>query len=258
MREVGHVSDRLASLEQWAQTHKTQLGFVLITSVAIGVGAQVHKTQKPMKTVATSIKLADSVLKGLNTIQILHSPTPSHIIFLTLGACKALAKGASKGILIQDKNGSFKKLSKTLKASEGALNLVRYSSALGAADPWDYVIRGYKLSKSVFNVVDGVNGVRAVAARGYGVIKGGLEGVGVVIKALVLSKKVYGILFQGFGISHGAFRIISEEYMKKEEENQEECVSMKKRQRVSGLQAHGLAEIGFDKSNFAADDQIGA
>lgn len=214
--------DWIEEIALQTETYRFELAIISCVSLGLGLGLglRLHAQGKqPLKSVASGIKFADGVVKGVKAVHALGSPSPAQVLVLAMAATKALAKSASRGFIIKDCNGSFKKLSKGIKASEGAMNLVRYSKTL-VMDPndigWHFVIKGYKLSKSVFNVFEGVNAfhgkIAAVSARGFGVIKGGLEGLGVVIKALALSKQMYAILVHSFGVSRGAFRVLVEEY----------------------------------------------
>lgn len=225
--------------------------------LGLGLGFRLHaQGNQPLKSVASSIKFADGVVKGVKAVHGLSSPNPAHALVLAMAAAKVLAKSASRGFIIKDSSGSFKKISKGLKASEGALNLVKYSKIV-EMDPndmgWDSVIKGYKLSKSVFNVFEGVNAfhgrIAAISTRGFGVIKGGLEGLGVVIKAFALSKQMYAILVHSFGISRGAFRILFEEHRNARgyrchgtEKRNYICLPSRKRNMVFSLRCH----LGFD------------
>lgn len=225
--------------------------------LGLGLGFRLHaQGNQPLKSVASSIKLADGVVKGVKAVHGLSSPSPANALVLAMAAAKVLAKSASRGFIIKDSSGSFKKISKGLKASEGALNLVKYSKTL-EMDPndmdWDSIIKGYKLSKSVFNVFEGVNvfhgKIAAVSTKGFGVIKGGLDGLGVVIKAFALSKQMYAILVHSFGISRGAFRILFEEYRNARgygchgtDKMINMCLPSRKRNMVLSLRCH----LGFD------------
>lgn len=251
--------------------------------LGLGLGLRLHaQGNQPLKSVATGIKFADGVVKGVKVVHELSSPSPAQALVLAMAAAKVVAKSASRGFIIKDSSGSFRKISKGLKASEGAINLVRYSKTLGM-DPndigWDSVIKGYKLSKSAFNVFEGVNvfhgKIAAVSARGFGVIKGGLEGLGVVIKALALSKQMYAILVHSFGVSRGAFRVLFEEYRNARgygchgtEKRNTLCLPSRKRHGVSCLQCHfefdgfackkTLPLTDFLASSFVAHQSVGS
>lgn len=215
-------------LLQFNPPQEEDIRFLLITCVAVGVGSRLGpqlRSQTPLKSVAHTIRLADGLMKGATTIQKLRSPTPANLASFALEAAKALAKGGSKGLIVKDKSACFKKIFKGIKASEGALNLVRYCNILnyGAADPLDSVIKGYKLTNSAFNVLDGVNGVRSAAAAGYVGIKEGMEGVGVVVKAMVLYKQTHGFFIQGFRVSRELWDVLRK-YNKNEEERIKEIL----------------------------------
>lgn len=265
MQSSGTPRDDLAEHE-WideispqSETFGFELAIISCVSLGLGLGLGLRlqwQGNQPYKSVATGIKFADGVVKGVKAAHALSSHSPAQALILAMAAAKMLAKSASRGFIIKDSNGRFRKISKGLKASEGALNLVRYSKTL-EMDPsdigWDSVIKGYKVSKSVFNVFEGVNvfhgKIAAVSARGFGVIKGGLEGLGVVIKAFALSKHLYAILFHSFGVSRGAFRVLFEEYRNvrgyschETEKRNNMCLPSRKRHKVSCLQCH----LGFD------------
>lgn len=250
--------DWIEEIALQTETYGFELAIISCVSLGLGLGLglRLHAQGKqPLKSVASGIKFADGVVKGVKAVHTLGSPSPAQVLVLAMAATKVLAKSASRGFIIKDSRGSFKILSKGIKASEGAINLVRYSKTLGM-DPndigWHYVIKGYKLSKSVFNVFEGVNAfhgkIAAFSARGFGVIKGGLEGLGVVIKALALSKQMYVILVHSFGVSRGAFRVLLEEYRNarnargygshETEKRNTVCVPSRKQRGVSCLQCH--------------------
>lgn len=246
--------DWIEEIALQTETNGFELAIISCVSLGLGLGLglRLHAQGKqPLKSVASGIKFADGVVKGVKAVHALGSPSPAQALVLAMAATKVIAKSASRGFIIKDSSGSFKILSKGIKASEGAINLVRYSKTLGM-DPndigWHSVIKGYKLSKSVLNVFEGVNTfhgkIAAFSARGFGVIKGVLEGLGVVIKALALSKQMY-VLVHGFGVSRGAFRVLLEEYTNargygshETEKRNTVCLPSRKQHGVSCLQCH--------------------
>lgn len=247
--------DWIEEIALQTETYGFELAIISCVSLGLGLGLglRLHAQGKqPLKSVASGIKFADGVVKGVKAVHTLGSPSPAQVLVLAMAATKVLAKSASRGFIIKDSRGSFKILSKGIKASEGAINLVRYSKTLGMDlndIGWHYVIKGYKLSKSVFNVFEGVNAfhgkIAAFSARGFGVIKGGLEGLGVVIKALALSKQMSVILVHSFGVSRGAFRVLLEEYRNargyvshETEKRNTVCLPSRKQHGVSCLQCH--------------------
>eukprot|EP00252_Welwitschia_mirabilis_P001543 TRINITY_DN11410_c0_g1_i1.p1 TRINITY_DN11410_c0_g1~~TRINITY_DN11410_c0_g1_i1.p1 ORF type:complete len:313 (+),score=39.20 TRINITY_DN11410_c0_g1_i1:305-1243(+) len=207
-------------------SHGRRFVFVIIGGFAVAMGGTsglpLHALGgMTLKAFSRCVKFTYGMFKGVRAVYAVKSvQNPLQGLLLAVFAAKTLAKGASKGILVKAQTDTFKMICKGLKASEGALNLVRYSTDLHAAG-WDALVTGYKLFKSAFNVVEGIevfgrmqleeSGLLAGLEKG---IKMGLDNIGVIVKAFTLLKQVQGMLLHRAQISKEAFEVLLEDIKK--------------------------------------------
>lgn len=107
---------------------------------------------------------------------------------------------------------------KKMKAPAAALKIVKITMGVGKdlgqsgvseLLNWSTLRKGYKFSKcalTVFEVVTSVKGgMVSMAAKGVLGAKGAVEGVGVMMKALWLSREVYVVILKGVAMWKGAY-----------------------------------------------------
>jgi hypothetical protein len=118
----------------------------------------------------------------------------------------------------------FKVIVKGLKASEGAANVVSISKDVGKTlsmldkaelFSWGVIMKGFKFTKSAaLRVLEPVGSLHGgmMSAIGQGVLemKGAVEGIGVVVKAVVLSQELYMVLLKVGGFTMGAMAAFNE------------------------------------------------
>lgn len=166
---------------------------VLTTSLGLGLGLGFgffyFFTPQTLKPVSSAIKAADGAIKGTKHLQKLTSPSPSSFLFFS----KYLIKFTDKA----SKHPSFNKISsqnlslvtKKLKASMAAFNLVRYLQfppAVGSGFLGIGVLSiGYKFSKNLVRVLEGFVGIQLDSA-----VRTGFEAVELLVKTAALTREL--------------------------------------------------------------------
>lgn len=201
-----------------------------------------------VRRIATGINIASAALKGFKAaISVLHSSPAYRDLLLGLGAngdpilalntAKIIAKAfkvsrtiAQKRISNSQSDAAAKDLADKLstvvkgcKAFYGAFTVLQLAKSFGfplevvSMFNWNFLLKGYKLSKSMVNVMEVMVGLRGGIATAVGnwflVMKGTVQGIGVMMKAAFLSKEICIFLLKAFGISRGgmaALEAISE------------------------------------------------
>ncbi|EFJ09329.1 hypothetical protein SELMODRAFT_447756 [Selaginella moellendorffii] len=223
-------------------------GFTQLRVERLIVAAHLATLLVKLKAVSSGIKAADLVVKAIKA---------AHGVMLLLNAQRSggsslilspdgivvgirAAKVVIKGLKMSHKalksrgfhrgvgfGGRFKKVASGIKASFGALDLVRGSKGIlsevmvahdrVAAANWTVILKCYEASRGALSTVEALASLKVgfVAAFGKGLlgVKGAVGGMGVMIKAWVVSKELYVLLIKGVGLSHGArevFNIIAE------------------------------------------------
>lgn len=179
----------------------------------------------PMSDVLLGLGAGNGVVLGVNTVKIVLKGVKISKGLVTVtkmckskqtGAIGATAEAAIKSnqtVLGQH----FKVIVKGLKASDGAANVVRMTKdvakTLGMVDrphlfTWNLLMRGFKFTKNAIRVLEPLGSVHwgVVNAVGNEItrFKGAVDGIGVVVKACVLSKELYLVLIKGAGVTKGA------------------------------------------------------
>lgn len=173
----------------------------------------------------------NGVVLGLNTVKIvLKGVKISKGLITVTKLCKnretgAIGAGAEMAIKAEQNllGQRFKTIMKGLKASEGAANVVSITKevgkTLGMLDKvelfsWSVAMKGFKFTKSAIRVLEPVGslplGVISALGQGIREVKGAVEGVGVVVKAIILSQELYMVLLKGIGFTKGAMAAFNE------------------------------------------------
>jgi hypothetical protein len=167
----------------------------------------------------------NGVVLGLNTVKIvLKGVKISKGLITVTKLCKnretgAIGAGAEMAIKAEQNllGQRFKTIVKGLKASEGAATVVSITkevgNTLGMLDKvellsWGVAMKGFKFTKSALRVLEPLGslpvGVISVLREGIVEAKGAVEGVGVVVKAVILSQELYMVILKGIGFTKGA------------------------------------------------------
>jgi len=173
----------------------------------------------------------NGVVLGLNTVKIvLKGVKISKGLITVTKLCKnretgAIGVGAEMAIKAEQNllGQRFRTIVKGLKASEGAANVVNITKevgkTLGMLDKvellsWSVAMKGFKFTKSALRVLEPLGslpvGVISALREGILEMKGAVEGVGVVVKAIVLSQELYMVLLKGIGFTKGAMAAFNE------------------------------------------------
>ena len=173
----------------------------------------------------------NGVVLGMNTVKIVLKGVKISKGFITVTKlCQSNQTGAiGVGAEIAIKSNQnmlgrrFKVIVKGLKASEGAANVVSISKevgkTLGMLDKaelfsWNVIMKGFKFTKSALRVLEPVGSLHGgmMSALGKGILemKGTVEGIGVVVKAIVLSQELYMVLLKVGGFTRGAMAAFNE------------------------------------------------
>lgn len=188
------------------QTFSSPFGDALL---GLGVGNGVVLGVNTVKIVLKGVKIS----KGLVTVTKLCKNKQTGAI----GAGAEMAIKSNENILGQ----RFKVIVKGLKASEGAANVVTISKEVGKTlamfdraefFTWSVMMKGLKFTKSAIRVLEPLGSIPLISAVGKGIleIKGAVEGVGMVVKAVVLSKELYVVILKGVGLSRGGMAAFNE------------------------------------------------
>ncbi|XP_024404104.1 uncharacterized protein [Physcomitrium patens] len=178
----------------------------------------------------------NGVILGVNTVKIvLKGVKISKGLITVTKLCKnkksgAIGAGAKKAIKSnQNTLGKrFRVIMKGLKASEGAANVVSMTKEVGKTlGPmfdkgyaeflsWSVIMKGFKFTKSAIRVLEPVGSLQLGVIRELGKcileMKGAVEGIGVVVKAIVLSQELYMVLLKGFEFAKGSMAVLNESY----------------------------------------------
>jgi hypothetical protein len=184
------------------QTLNSPVGDVLL---GIGTGNGVVLGLKTVKIVLKGVKIS----KGLTTIRKLCSNKQAAAI----GASVDSAMKSNDNIISQ----RLKAIVEGLKASDAVANIVMISKEvgkyIGMDSPenlmsWGVMMKGFKFTKSAMKVLAPISQIHwgLISAAGDTIlkIKGTVEGIGVLVKACVLSKEVYVVIIKAVGVSKGA------------------------------------------------------
>ncbi|CAM6089628.1 unnamed protein product [Calypogeia fissa] len=223
------------------------------TLAVAGLGAvdSISNQLKPMKGFMKSVKMATGVMSGVKTATgvIQRFQAPAGGVLIGFGAANGVVVGfetarmiIKAGKISKDfasvwkstrahlgvgditagaAKANTRKLLKGLKASDGALTLVKLtkefaggvgSTVQGGLSNWDLVSKSYDLSNSVVKVFEAVLGLKGggmigLVGKGFVALKGAVGGLGLsvkLVKAVVVSKEISILLLKGFGISKTA------------------------------------------------------
>ncbi|XP_024359010.1 uncharacterized protein [Physcomitrium patens] len=180
--------------------------------LALGAGGNgVILGMNTVKIVLKGVKIS----KGLTTVTKLCNNKQTGAI----GVGAEMVIKADQNILGQ----RFKVIMKGLKASEGAANVVSISKevgkTLGMLDKaellsWNLIMKGFKFTKSAIRALEPVGcfhwGMMSALGKGILEMKAAVEGVGVVVKAVVLSQELYMVILKGVGFTKGAMTAFNE------------------------------------------------
>ncbi|KAJ6833575.1 uncharacterized protein M6B38_337815 [Iris pallida] len=153
-----------------------ELGFLFpISLLGLGLGfLYLNRAQTlTLKPVSTAIKLADAAIKGARAV---HSPSQQTLIL----ASKALAKGIM--ITRRRPRNIPNPATRRLRSYVAAANLVRHArrSSLGLGFG-----TGYKLSKNLARVLEGVVGLQLDST-----VRRGIDALGLAAKASAIVREV--------------------------------------------------------------------
>lgn len=185
----------------------------------------------PLGDALLALGAGNGVVLGMNTVKIVLKGVKISKGFITVTKlCKnkqtgAIGVGAEMAIKSnQNMLGQrFKVIVKGLKASEGAANVLSISKevgkTLGMLDKvellsWSVIMKGFKFTKSALRVLEPVGifhgGMMSALGKGILEMKGAVEGVGVVVKAVVLSQELYMVVLKVGGFTKGAMAAFNE------------------------------------------------
>lgn len=233
------VMTTITGLSQQADYKNEVKGFITVVKTADRVVEGVKAAKGVIQTFSSPLGDAlhvlgaggSGVVLGLNTVKIvLKGVKISKGLITVTKLCKNRATGAigtGAEIAIKAERNllgqHFSTIVKGLKASEGAANVVNtakeFGKTLGMLDKvdllsWSVAMKGFKLTKSALRVLEPLGslpmGVISALREGILEMKGAVEGVGVVVKAIVLSQELYLVLLKGIGFTKGAMAAFHE------------------------------------------------
>ncbi|KAG0601363.1 hypothetical protein M758_11G104500 [Ceratodon purpureus] len=187
------------------QTFGSPVGDVLHTFGTGGSGVLLG--YKTVKIVLKGVKISKGLITVTKWCKRKHSGS--------IGAAADMAIQVNKNTLGGKR---FAAIVKGLKASEGAVNVVRITKEVGRTVimldkvdhllSWSVIMKGFKFTKSAIRVLEPLGhlplGVISALGKEILEIKGTVEGLGVVIKAVALSRELYMVLLKGIGFTKSA------------------------------------------------------
>jgi hypothetical protein len=209
VKRADRVVQGVKAANGFLQTFSSPLGDALL---ALGGGGNgVVLGMNTVKIVLKGVKIS----KGFITVTKLCKNNQTG----TIGVGAEMAIKSNQNMLGQ----RFKVIVKGLKASEGAANVVSISKEVGKTlsmldkaelFSWGLIMKGFKFTKSALRVLEPVGSLHGgmMSAIGQGVLemKGAVEGIGVVVKAVVLSQELYMVLLKVGGFTMGAMAAFNE------------------------------------------------
>eukprot|EP00249_Psilotum_nudum_P017002 c26102_g1_i1 orf=166-1614(-) len=223
-RPISYRDNRLVQMKDIAKGIKVASGVVKGLK---GADEAVRKLRSPAEIWLMGIGGGNAVVVGLKVAKVLaKSIKVLKELVITLNG-----RGVSqKGIRNKVGTDKLRNLVKGLKASHGAAKIVDFAHDFGKNVDvngevelldWKSVNKGYEFSKCSLSVLEAViglkGGVTSILGKSFVLIKGSVEGIGIMLKACFLSEELYKVVIKGFGISRGAiacYRAVTEEHGK--------------------------------------------
>ncbi|CAM6100354.1 unnamed protein product [Calypogeia fissa] len=211
---VDSISNQLKPMKGFMKSVKMATGVMSGVKTATGV---IQRFQAPAGGVLIGFGAANGVVLGFETARMIVKAGKISKDFASVWKSTRVRMGVSD-ITAAAAKANTEKLWKGLKASDGALTLVKLtkefaggvgSTVQGGFSNWDLVSKSYDLSNGVVKVFEGVLGLKGggmigLVGKGFAALKGAVGGLGLSMKAVVVSKEISILLLKGFGISKTA------------------------------------------------------
>ncbi|BBN14393.1 hypothetical protein MPTK1_6g11300 [Marchantia polymorpha subsp. ruderalis] len=225
---VDGVSVRLKPMGKgFAKGVKMASGVVKGVKTATGV---LQKFSAPAESVVMGFGAANGVIMGYEAAKFIVSSAKISKDFVSVWKLTKMYRDRAAANAAKSSLGGGKTLrerfAKGLKASDGALTLVKLTREFGGGmtssfpsglSNWDLITKGYEVSSGVLKVSEVAlgwkGGMISLLGKGFVSVKGAVSGVGVVVKTVVLTKEISVVVLKGIGLWRGskkALKVIKE------------------------------------------------